>query len=68
MPETGTSAVKDFIAGGVGGSCTVIVGQPLDTIKVEKGCTGGVIIVIYFFYSKGDSSSGKKKRNRKDCG
>jgi len=29
------SGIKDFIAGGVGGSCTVIVGQPLDTIKVR---------------------------------
>lgn len=29
------SSIKDFIAGGVGGSCTVIVGQPLDMIKVR---------------------------------
>ena len=29
------SAIKDFIAGGFGGSCTVIVGHPLDTIKVS---------------------------------
>ena len=29
------SAIKDFISGGFGGSCTVIVGHPLDTIKVS---------------------------------
>lgn len=34
MPQKPSSAAKDFIAGGVGGSCTVVVGQPLDTIKV----------------------------------
>ncbi|XP_045126028.1 mitochondrial carnitine/acylcarnitine carrier protein-like isoform X2 [Portunus trituberculatus] len=34
MPEK-TSAIKDFVAGGFGGSCTVVVGQPLDTIKVR---------------------------------
>nr|AKN21591.1 slc25a-23 [Schmidtea mediterranea] len=27
--------LKSFIAGGVGGICTVVVGQPLDTIKVR---------------------------------
>lgn len=27
--------IKDFIAGGVGGACLVIVGHPLDTIKVR---------------------------------
>lgn len=27
--------IKDFIAGGVGGACLVIVGHPLDTIKVS---------------------------------
>ena len=29
-----TSATKNFIAGGVGGVCTVISGHPFDTIKV----------------------------------
>ncbi|GFN77437.1 mitochondrial carnitine/acylcarnitine carrier protein [Plakobranchus ocellatus] len=29
------SAIKDFIAGGVGGVCTVVAGHPLDTIKVR---------------------------------
>ena len=29
------SPVKDFFAGGFGGSCLVIVGHPLDTIKVR---------------------------------
>ena len=28
------SAFKNFIAGGVGGICVVLVGHPLDTIKV----------------------------------
>jgi solute carrier family 25 (mitochondrial carnitine/acylcarnitine transporter), member 20/29 len=27
--------LKQFIAGGVGGGCLVLVGQPLDTIKVR---------------------------------
>ena len=27
--------IKEFIAGGFGGSCLVLVGQPLDTIKVN---------------------------------
>ena len=28
--------LKNFIAGGVGGSCLVLTGHPLDTIKVRK--------------------------------
>ena len=28
-------ALKNFIAGGVGGACVVLVGHPLDTIKVS---------------------------------
>ena len=28
------SVFKDFVAGGAGGVCLVITGQPLDTIKV----------------------------------
>lgn len=35
MPEKPPSAIKDFIAGGFGGACTVVVGHPLDTIKVS---------------------------------
>ncbi len=27
-------AIKNFIAGGVGGVCVVLTGHPLDTIKV----------------------------------
>jgi solute carrier family 25 carnitine/acylcarnitine transporter 20/29 len=27
--------IKEFIAGGFGGSCLVLVGHPLDTIKVR---------------------------------
>jgi len=35
MPKQKPSAIKDFIAGGVGGMCTVAAGHPLDTIKVR---------------------------------
>ena len=28
-------ALKNFVAGGVGGACIVLVGHPLDTIKVR---------------------------------
>ena len=31
-----TSAFKNFVAGGVGGVCLVLVGHPLDTIKVRS--------------------------------
>jgi len=36
-PATGktTSPVKNFIAGGFGGTCLVFAGHPLDTIKVR---------------------------------
>ena len=30
-----TNVIENFIAGGVGGSCTVIVGHPFDTVKVR---------------------------------
>ena len=30
------SAIKNFLAGGAGGVCLVVTGQPLDTIKVCK--------------------------------
>ena len=29
-----SDVLLNFIAGGVGGSCTVIVGHPFDTVKV----------------------------------
>lgn len=29
------SALKNFLAGGVGGVCVVVTGHPLDTIKVR---------------------------------
>lgn len=29
-------ALKNFVAGGVGGVCVVLVGHPLDTIKVGR--------------------------------
>ena len=31
-----TSHVKNFLAGGFGGICTVISGHPFDTIKVSQ--------------------------------
>ena len=31
-----SSALKNFLAGGVGGICLVIAGHPLDTIKVRN--------------------------------
>ena len=31
------SALKNFLAGGVGGVCLVVSGHPLDTIKVGLG-------------------------------
>lgn len=30
-----TDLAKNFVAGGVGGACTVIIGHPFDTIKVR---------------------------------
>ena len=42
LPEIGqrrtqarVSPLKDFVAGGFGGACLVIVGHPLDTVKVS---------------------------------
>lgn len=36
-------ALKDFLAGGVGGSCLVVVGHPFDTVKVRlQSDTAGV--------------------------
>ena len=34
-PPKAVNPIKDFIAGGVGGACLVVVGHPLDTIKVS---------------------------------
>ena len=34
-PQKQPSSLKSFIAGGVGGSCLVLVGHPLDTVKVK---------------------------------
>lgn len=40
------SALKNFIAGGAGGVCLVLTGQPLDTIKVSSCST----CIINFFF------------------
>lgn len=33
-PEEGVSFLHDFVAGGVAGSASVVVGHPFDTLKV----------------------------------
>eukprot|EP00571_Detonula_confervacea_P014224 CAMPEP_0172298260 /NCGR_PEP_ID=MMETSP1058-20130122/997_1 /TAXON_ID=83371 /ORGANISM="Detonula confervacea, Strain CCMP 353" /LENGTH=335 /DNA_ID=CAMNT_0013007523 /DNA_START=160 /DNA_END=1167 /DNA_ORIENTATION=- len=38
--ESSSSALKSFISGGVGGACCVLVGHPLDLVKVRMQ-TGG---------------------------
>ncbi|KAI9285864.1 mitochondrial carrier domain-containing protein [Umbelopsis sp. AD052] len=40
-PPKQTSAAADFIAGNMGGMCQVLVGQPLDTIKVRLQLDSG---------------------------
>ena len=40
MAPTEPSLTKTFIAGGVGGAYLVVVGHPLDTIKVPPAFTG----------------------------
>ena len=45
------SSLRDFIAGGVGGVCAVIVGHPFDLVKVrlqtaEKGVYTGAMDVV----------------------
>jgi len=39
------SALKSFISGGIGGACVVLVGHPLDLVKVrmQTGTTGSVL-------------------------
>jgi len=39
-PGDKSNPVKSFIAGGVGGMCNVLVGYPLDTIKVSYKLIG----------------------------
>ena len=36
LASTAESALKSFLSGGVGGACTVLVGHPLDLIKVRN--------------------------------
>jgi hypothetical protein len=40
--------VKEFIAGGAGGACLVLVGHPLDTIKVFQKASK-LCFTIQFF-------------------
>jgi solute carrier family 25 carnitine/acylcarnitine transporter 20/29 len=45
------SSLRDFVAGGVGGICAVLVGHPFDLVKVrlqtaEKGVYTGAIDVV----------------------
>lgn len=35
MSEKNVNPIKYFLSGGLGGVCTVFVGHPLDTIKVN---------------------------------
>ncbi|KAG2185539.1 hypothetical protein INT44_002332 [Umbelopsis vinacea] len=37
-----TSSIKSFIAGGFGGVCSVLVGQPFDLVKVRLQTTEGI--------------------------
>ena len=49
LPTTAESAIKSFLAGGVGGACVVLVGHPLDLIKVRMqtaGAAGGSTTVL----------------------
>ena len=32
-----TDMIIDFVAGGLGAAASVVVGQPLDTVKVRRG-------------------------------
>ena len=45
------SSLRDFVAGGVGGVCAVVVGHPFDLVKVrlqtaEKGVYNGAMDVV----------------------
>jgi hypothetical protein len=40
--------VREFFAGGFGGSCLVLVGHPLDTIKVKFNVESNFLFSILF--------------------
>ncbi|KAL4859060.1 Mitochondrial arginine transporter BAC2 [Chlorella vulgaris] len=43
-----SESVRDFVAGGIGGACGVIAGQPLDTIRIRQqqpGYSGGAALL-----------------------
>ncbi|KAF2487148.1 mitochondrial carrier domain-containing protein [Neohortaea acidophila] len=49
--KTSVSSIRDFVAGGVGGVCSVLVGHPFDLVKVrlqtaEKGVYNGAMDVV----------------------
>ena len=49
--NAGSSSIRNFIAGGVGGVCAVVVGHPFDLVKVrlqtaEKGVYNGAMDVV----------------------
>lgn len=41
-PKSSTSALLSFISGGIGGACAVLVGHPLDLVKVRMQTSGSV--------------------------
>ena len=43
-----SSAFKSFVAGGAGGVCLVVAGQPLDTIKVSS-CFCFLLLLLVIF-------------------
>ena len=52
-----TSSLKNFVAGGVGGVCAVLVGQPFDLVKVRlqtapDGAYSGAMDVARKTYAK----------------
>jgi solute carrier family 25 carnitine/acylcarnitine transporter 20/29 len=40
--SSSTSALQSFISGGIGGACAVLVGHPLDLVKVRMQTSGSV--------------------------
>ena len=49
LASTAESALKSFLSGGVGGACTVLVGHPLDLIKVRNIVDEPLFYSLYCF-------------------